>query len=73
MLSIPQISFFGWFIPIGGLSLTLVLMGLVSTGGLFLLVRAFRYYETQPEVMTDQDEDIVIDDMLEEEIDLIDE
>jgi hypothetical protein len=65
LLSIPQISFFGWFIPIGGLSLTLILMGVVSTGGVLLLVKAFTHFETQVVEIVEQDGDIVIDEEFE--------
>ncbi|MFW9849782.1 MAG: MFS transporter [Candidatus Thorarchaeota archaeon] len=65
ILSIPQISFFGWLIPIGGLSLTLILMGLVSTVGVILLAKAFTHYEIQGEEIVEQDDDIIIDENLE--------
>jgi hypothetical protein len=50
LMAIPQIAFFGWFIPFAGIPLTLLLCGCVSTIGVLMIRRGLSY---PPPVMED--------------------
>ncbi|MFW9846329.1 MAG: MFS transporter [Candidatus Thorarchaeota archaeon] len=43
ILAIPQITFFGWLIPLGGIPLTLFLCGCLSTVGVLMIRKGLSY------------------------------